>query len=143
MAIESSGIFEVCEGTQDALKLFEWIADVPNIVVRIAFKVCFLTYAVFIGPWLEEYLFREVVHNFLGGELGSTVEKVMRIVLNGIIFGLAHLSPFQGMANIPIFVVTASLGMVFAALRMWREDRVACTTAHMTYNGLALLPLLV
>jgi membrane protease YdiL (CAAX protease family) len=123
---------------QEGISLLGSINSISNLVVQVALKVFVFAYAIFIGPWFEEFLFRGVLHDVLGGAAGSTALKVGRVVANGLIFGACHCIPWIGTPNISAFVVTSVMGMMFEGLRMWRGNRVACTTAHMVHNGIAV-----
>ena len=130
------------EGVKDVLLEMSNISSGGNFLFKVAIKICFFVYAVLIGPWLEETIFRGVFHEFLESELGKITEKVSRVVLNGLVFGFCHIFPISGAFSLSVFMIPVALGMLCAALRMWREDRVACTSAHMVYNSLVFLPLM-
>ncbi len=128
---------------QEGVSLLGGINSISNIAVQVALKVLLFAYAIFIGPWLEEFFFRGVLHDVLGGAAGSTALKVGRVVANGLIFGACHCIPWIGTPTIPAFVVTSIMGMMFEGLRMWRGDRISCTTAHMLHNGIAIGTMLI
>ncbi len=62
---------------------------------------------------------------------------MLRVAVNGFLFGACHLSPFQGWTNIPVFIVTGVMGVVFTILREFTGDTLACSTAHILNNALA------
>ena len=110
--------------SQEIIQVWNATSNVPYAFLSIAFKTALLGYIVILGPMLEEYLFRDRLYEFmknLTGEPNSVLSIVFRVVGNGFIFGLVHLSPFQGWTNVPIFVVTFAMGCIFAALREQRE----------------------
>ena len=100
------------------------------------------SYVSFFGPIYEETFFREKIYSWIKEQQegsNTTVAKITRITLNGIAFGACHLSPFQGWFNIPIFVLTTFMGIIFVSLREWRGSITACTSAHIANNMLALM----
>lgn len=71
----------------------------------------------------------------------STWDKFITILKTSIIFGAMHLSPFQGLANIPIFIVISVIGFCFGLLAELTGDLWAPTTAHMLNNTLSTIAL--
>ncbi|PCI92977.1 hypothetical protein COB11_06150 [Candidatus Aerophobetes bacterium] len=131
---------------QDVVQLLNGINNIPNVLLKVAAKTAAVAYVTIIGPVLEEWMFREVFHEGLvrftasiwGPNTNDTIQVVCRVFSNGILFGAAHLLPFQGWANVPIFVATALMGMVFAALREYTGDCQASCIAHMVNNTVVL-----
>jgi membrane protease YdiL (CAAX protease family) len=128
-------------GSQDIYQLLNFAEGLSTPLLRTALKIVLYGFAIVLGPILEERLFRGQIYKMTEKYLGdrnSTPYKILTIVGNGLLFGACHLSPFQGMANIPIFLTTSMLGCCFAALREATGDTVAPIAAHITHNALAL-----
>ncbi|MFN0064887.1 MAG: lysostaphin resistance A-like protein [Chlamydiales bacterium] len=128
--------------SQDAIKIFNLFKN-KHPILNTVWRATWRIFVVLIGPFLEEVLFRGVLAGKIKkwqGEVDSTVKKVIRVVVVGIIFGAMHLSPFQsGMSNLLIFGVTSGLGIVFMVIKEWRKDLLTPITAHIAYNLMATL----
>lgn len=105
-------------------------------------KSLFIFYVVILGPVIEERFFRDSLQNKLksiltdlGCDLTYYKTEILLHVLNGALFGLFHLSPFQGVMNLPVFVTTTLLGIFFSWLKEKTGDLKAPTTAHILNNG--------
>lgn len=146
--ITSLFITTIEEGdVQDVISIFQGIENISWTVLKIAAKVAFIGYATIIGPVLEEALFRGAFYDITKGvedwiwgpDANSTAQRVTRVVLNGLLFGACHLSPFQGWVNLPIFIATSLMGIVFAGLREVTGNTQASSVAHMANNCFALI----
>ncbi len=124
---------------QDAKVIWNGIASISTPLLAIVLKVAFLAYVVVIGPIFEEYLFRTQLHEWLKQRID---QPAVRVLANGFLFGLAHLSPFQGWANLPIFALTGFGGCVLSALREETGDIIAPSAAHILNNGLSMMQFL-
>lgn len=93
------------------------------------------------APITEELLFRGYGEKSAENDLSIT-QKFMAALKSNIVFGAIHMSPFQGWFNIPIFVITFSMGMVFSLLREATGDLCAPTVCHAMNNILATALLL-
>jgi membrane protease YdiL (CAAX protease family) len=125
--------------SQEIIQIWNGISNLAFPLLTLVLKVALLAYIIFIGPVLEERLFRGSLHSWLEK---SSDNSAARILANGFLFGAAHLSPFQGWANVPIFAVTSFGGCGLAALREQTGDITASTTAHILHNGAAMLAFL-
>jgi len=131
---------------QDVFQVWSAFDYLPYRFVSQAFKAALLGYIVIGAPLIEESLFRDKLQTLMKNWVSdpeTTYNTVMRVFGNGFIFGAAHLSPFQGWANVPIFFATFLMGCVYAALRETTGDITASTTAHMLHNGTAMLQFLL
>ncbi len=139
----------------DVIRLFEDLTSLQGnalmTALRITGQLALTTLLVVIEPVVKEAIFRGWIHDrtkslqewVWGPRADSTIQKIVRVVISGVIFGSYHLSPFQGWANIPIFVATGSAGIVLAALKEWRGNSTSNVTAHMIHNVIALTQLVV
>ncbi len=108
-------------------------------------KVAFIGYVIFLGPLIEEYLFRGLLYPLMQewiGDPDSYLSKALCVLGNGLLFGAMHLSPFQGWTNLPVFLATFLLGCLFAALREYTGNITASTTSHILHNAAAINPLI-
>lgn len=130
---------------QDIVAVFNFTNKIKYTFIAMAFKAALIGFIVIGGPIIEERLFRDKLHNIMRNWVhnpDSLKGKIIRVGGNGLIFGACHLSPFQGWANIPIFLVTFLLGCLFTALRESTGDLTACTTAHILHNGVTMIAFL-
>lgn len=120
---------------QEVIQLWRFLGSTP--IIGIVLQTMLLAYIVIIGPVIEETIFRHYLYPGTGPDDGIC-HQIGKIMLNGFAFGLCHLSPFQGVANLPIFCFTFVLGCIFATLREISGDILAPTVAHILNNGTAM-----
>jgi uncharacterized protein len=87
------------------------------------------------APFFEELFFRGLIRTALLGWLGPTGA----IIGQGLLFGLAHYVPSNGLGNVSVIVTIAALGMVlgFAAQRTGRLG--AGMVGHSLFNLVAAI----
>ncbi|MBX7067508.1 MAG: CPBP family intramembrane metalloprotease [Parachlamydiales bacterium] len=143
--------FELTE-SQDAVRLIQWIQEIGSTVVRTALLTTFLFYVVILGPILEEAIFRGGFNGWMKTKMegwgydviNNTFHKAIYWTICGTVFGLAHLSPTQGWANIPIVIGTSLVGIACSALKDEEsKDITAPCAAHMAFNGISVTRLLL
>lgn len=122
---------------QEIIQLWNSLCCLPLALLSCLMKGLLLAYIVVIGPILEEFIFRDIffMDGFPSEGIGRTI---LRVTGNGFLFGLAHLSPWQGWTNVPIFVFTFLFGCVLAGLREATGDIIAPATTHILNNGYAM-----
>jgi uncharacterized protein len=91
--------------------------------------------AVIAAPIVEEMVFRGVV---LRG-LRSTTPAVLAIVLQGVLFGCAHVDPVRGRGNIGLVLVLSGVGITFGAAAFLLRRIGPTIVAHAIFNGVVLL----
>lgn len=126
---------------QDIISIWKDLDQLPLSIVGGAMKTALAGYIVFIGPLIEEILFRLGLQTFFKSLVqnpDSVVNSIARIFGNGFVFGIAHLSPMQGWVNVPIFCITFVLGCLFTLLTELTGDIISSSAAHMTYNGIVM-----
>lgn len=123
---------------QEAFQLLRDVSSIPNKVISLVLKTALVSYISFFGPIIEEVVFR----GFLYEKMRSWVEnpealcqRALRVIGNGLVFGAAHLSPFQGWFNVPVFVSTFFAGCVLAGMREMTGDILAPTVSHILHNS--------
>lgn len=124
------------EGFLDAISTAINLARLPTTLVTALVKVSFFAFCSFVVPYLEEFVFRGAIHDLLGGKVGSHIEKGLRILANAFLFTLYHIPAMLPHVSVLLLLEIAVIGVMFAYMRMSTDNRVACTTAHMTYNSL-------
>lgn len=91
--------------------------------------------AVIAAPIVEEMVFRGVV---LRG-LRSRLPAVLAIVLQGLLFGCAHVDPVRGRGNLGLVMVLSGVGIAFGAGAVLLGRIGPTIVAHAIFNGVVLL----
>ena len=91
--------------------------------------------AVIAAPIVEEMVFRGVV---LRG-LRSTAPAVLAVVLQGVLFGCAHVDPVRGRGNVGLVLVLSGVGITFGAAAVLLRRIGPTIVAHAIFNGVVLL----
>jgi membrane protease YdiL (CAAX protease family) len=97
----------------------------------------FLVFAVIalIGaPLVEELFFRGLLMRALTTSIGIGGA----IVIQAILFGLAHFSPLLGLANLSVMAVIAAAGVIFG-ITAWKRRVGTSVVAHAFFNLVAVL----
>lgn len=99
-----------------------------------AYLVATLATAVIAAPVVEEVVFRGLV---LRGFL-SRMGPPLAIVLQGVLFGVAHVDPVRGWGNVGLAMVLSGIGVVFG-ISAYLARRVGPTVvAHAILNAVVL-----
>ncbi len=112
------------------------LAQMPTTLVIGAVKVAFFAAFAFVIPHIEEFVFREVLHDLFGGDVGDKIDKGFKILGNALLFALYHIPAMLPHVSLLLLLEIFILGIVLAALRTLTEGRIASTAAHVTYNSL-------
>ncbi len=91
--------------------------------------------AVIAAPIVEEMVFRGVVMR----GLRSRLPLVAVIVLQGFLFGVAHVDPVRGSGNIGLVLVLAGVGVAFGVAVALLGRIGPSIVAHAIFNGAVLL----
>ena len=94
--------------------------------------------AVVAAPIIEEVVFRGLVMRGFLSRMGA----LPAILLQGVLFGAAHVDPARGMGNIGLVMVLSSVGVAFGAAAYLTRRLGPTVIAHAIFNGLVLLVLL-
>lgn len=94
----------------------------------------FAVVAVVGAPLVEELFFRGLLLRSLTTRLGVA----LAIVVQAVMFGLAHFSPILGLVNITVITVIAAAGIVFGLTAWWRRVGTS-VVAHAAFNLIAVL----
>lgn len=101
--------------------------------------VATLVTAVIVAPVVEELIFRGVV---LRGSMG-VLPTALAIVVQGFVFGAAHMSRSFGTGNIGLVVVLGGVGCVFGAASFWFRRIGASVVGHAIFNAVVLVIVLL
>jgi membrane protease YdiL (CAAX protease family) len=94
--------------------------------------------AVIAAPVVEEMVFRGVVMR----GLRSRLPIVAVVVLQGLLFGAAHIDPVRGVGNIGLVLVLAGVGVAFGVAVALVGRIGPSIVAHALFNGAVLLVVL-
>jgi hypothetical protein len=96
--------------------------------------VSLLVTAVIAAPFVEEIVFRGVV---LRGLL-SRMSAVPAVLLQGVLFGLAHIDPVRGTGNVGLVAILSGVGVAFG-IAAYLFRRIGPTiVAHAVFNAVVL-----
>lgn len=91
--------------------------------------------AVIAAPIVEEMVFRGVV---LRG-LRSRMPIVAAVVLQGVLFGAAHIDPLRGTGNVGLVLVLSGVGIAFGGAVALLGRVGPAMVAHALFNGVVLV----
>ncbi len=94
--------------------------------------------AVIAAPLVEEMVFRGVV---LRG-LRSRMPVMIAVILQGVLFGAAHVDPVRGVGNVGLVLVLSGVGVVFGVGATLLRRIGPSIVAHAIFNGVVLALLL-
>jgi hypothetical protein len=95
--------------------------------------------AVIAAPVIEEVVFRGLVMRGFLSRMGA----VPAVLLQGVLFGTAHVDPARGAGNIGLVMVLSSVGIAFGGAAYLTRRLGPTVIAHAIFNGLVLLVLLM
>lgn len=99
-----------------------------------AYLIATLATAVIAAPVIEELVFRGLV---LRGFL-SRMGPMIAILLQGVLFGVAHVDPVRGWGNLGLALVLSGVGVVFGVSAYLTRRLGASVIAHAIFNGVVL-----
>ena len=102
------------------------------------YVVALVIAAVIAAPIVEEMVFRGVV---LRG-LSSRMPIVLAIVLQGVLFGAAHIDPVRGAGNLGLVSVLSGVGIAFGIAAHLLRRIGPTIVAHALFNGAVLIVVL-
>jgi membrane protease YdiL (CAAX protease family) len=94
--------------------------------------------AVIAAPLVEEMVFRGVVMR----GLRSRLHLVAVVVVQGVLFGAAHVDPVRGSGNVGLVVVLSGVGIAFGVATALLHRLGPAIVAHALFNGVVLLVVL-
>ncbi len=99
-----------------------------------AYLIATLATAVIAAPVIEELVFRGLV---LRGFL-SRMAPALAILLQGVLFGVAHVDPVRGWGNVGLALVLSGVGVVFGISAYLTRRLGPSIIAHAIFNGVVL-----
>lgn len=102
------------------------------------YVVSLVVTAVIAAPVVEEMVFRGVVMR----GLRSRLPMVAVVVLQGLLFGAAHIDPVRGVGNVGLVLVLAGVGVTFGVAVALLGRIGPSIVAHALFNGAVLLVVL-
>lgn len=114
------------------------LEEIDGLVADRTYVVSLLVAAVVAAPFVEELIFRGVMLRGLRSRLSAPVA----VVVQGVVFGLAHLDPARGSGNIGLIMVLSALGIVFGGAVQLLGRLPPAMIAHAIVNAIALIVVL-
>lgn len=99
-----------------------------------SYVIALLITAVVAAPIVEEMVFRGVVMRGLLARLGV----VLTIVVQAVLFGLAHIDPVRGVGNIGLVLILSGVGGALGAAAYLLRRIGPAIIAHAIFNGVVL-----
>lgn len=99
-----------------------------------AYLIATAVTAVVAAPIVEELVFRGLVMRGLLSRMGP----FLAIVLQGVLFGVAHIDPVRGVGNVGLALVLSGVGMAFGVAAYLTRRLGTTVIAHAIFNGVVL-----
>jgi hypothetical protein len=112
--------------------------DISGGALDRTYVVSILITAVIVAPLVEEMEFRGVVLRSLYGRM----PVVAVVVLQGVLFGVAHVDPVRGAGNLGLAMILSGVGIVFGAATVLLRRLGPAIVGHAIFNGVVLALLL-
>ncbi|MFK7918716.1 MAG: lysostaphin resistance A-like protein [Ilumatobacter sp.] len=112
--------------------------DIGEFSADRTYTIAIVITAVVAAPLVEELVFRGLVMRSLLSVAGAPVA----IILQGVLFGVAHIDPVRGVGNVGLAVVLSGVGISFGAAAYWLRRIGPTMVAHAIFNGVVMIILL-
>ncbi len=103
------------------------------------YVISLLVSAVVAAPLVEEAVFRGLM---LRGLL-SRMAVPLAVVVQGVLFGLAHVDPVRGSGNVGLVLILGAVGVVFGGAAYLLRRIGPVIIAHAIFNGVVMLIVLL
>lgn len=110
------------------------VDDVSELDVDRSYVIATLVAAVIAAPVIEELVFRGLVLRGFLSRMGAT----WAILLQGVLFGAAHVDPVRGTGNIGLVMILSGVGVAFGGAAYFTHRLGAPIIAHAIFNGVVL-----
>ena len=97
-----------------------------------------LLVTIFLAPLIEEFIFRGCLQTYLR----NRVKRIQAIILSSLAFAFIHLSPAQGIGNIPLFGSIFAFGLYLGFVYEKRGSLFASFALHATFNAISIARML-
>jgi membrane protease YdiL (CAAX protease family) len=114
----------------------EGVSDVP---ADRGYVIALLILAVVAAPIVEELMFRGIVLRGLLSRMGA----VWAVLVQGVLFGAAHVDPVRGMGNIGLVIALSAVGIALGGAAVLLRRVPACMIAHAIFNGVVMVVVLL
>ena len=111
---------------------------ISDVDVDRTYVVSIVITAVIAAPLVEEMVFRGVVMRGLRRRL----HIVAVVILQGVLFGAAHVDPVRGAGNVGLVLVLSSVGVAFGVATALLRRLGPAIVAHALFNAVVLLVVL-
>lgn len=108
---------------------------VSDLTENRTYIVALVITAVIAAPFVEEIVFRGVVMRGLRSRLAA----VPTVILQGVLFGVAHIDPVRGAGNIGLALILSGVGIAFGGAAYLLRRIGPTIVAHAIFNGMVLL----
>lgn len=112
--------------------------EIGDLAADRSYSVAIVVAAVIAAPIVEEVVFR----GLLMRSLLSAMHAVPAIVLQGVLFGVAHADPVRGAGNLGLALVLSGVGVAFGAAAYLLRRVGPTVLAHAILNGVVMVILL-
>jgi len=112
--------------------------DIGELSADRTYAVAIVIAAVIAAPLVEELVFRGLVMRSLLSKLPALVA----IVLQGVLFGVAHVDPVRGLGNIGLAVILSGVGISLGTAAYLLRRIGPTVVAHAIFNGVVMILLL-
>jgi hypothetical protein len=114
----------------------EGVSDVP---ADRGYVIALLILAVVAAPIVEELMFRGIVLRGLLSRMGA----VWAVLVQGVLFGAAHIDPVRGTGNIGLVIALSAVGIALGGAAVLLRRVPACMIAHAIFNGVVMVVVLL
>ena len=130
--------------TQIAVTVIVLVANIPTsnntdgigeLQADRAYVIATVITAVLAAPLVEELVFRGLVMRSLLGR----VAPVVAIVVQGLLFGVAHVDPVRGIGNVGLAIVLGGVGIAFGGFAYLLRRIGPTIVAHAIFNGVVMV----
>jgi membrane protease YdiL (CAAX protease family) len=111
------------------------VEDVSERGVDRSYLVATVITAVVAAPIVEELIFRGVVLRGFLSKLGP----FLAVVLQGVLFGSAHVDPVRGVGNIGLAMVLSAVGIALGTAAYLTRRIGTTVVAHAIFNGVVMV----
>lgn len=112
--------------------------DIGELASDRTYAVAIVIAAVVAAPLVEELVFRGLVMR----SLLSKTPAAVAILLQGVLFGVAHVDPVRGLGNIGLALILSSVGVSLGTAAYLLRRIGPTMVAHAIFNGVVMILLL-
>jgi len=112
--------------------------DIGDLNADRTYTIAILITAVVAAPIVEELVFRGMVMR----SLLERMPVVAAVILQGVLFGVAHVDPVRGIGNVGLAMVLSGVGISLGGAAYLLRRIGPTMVAHAIFNGLVMLLLL-